>query len=64
MMSKALRRDLDLSIKPDGTINISGKLDLDYSEIQIISINSETPGGEISGHFNPGWLLKVELIKK
>ena len=61
MMSKALRKDLDVSIRPDGTINISGDLDLDYSEIERISINNKTPDGEISGYFNPGWLLKVEL---
>ena len=61
MMSKALRKDLNVSIRPDGTINISGDLDLDYSEIERISINNKTPDGEISGYFNPGWLLKVEL---
>jgi len=60
-MSKALRKDLNVSVKPDGTINISGDLDLDYSEIQRINIKSNTQGGEISGYFNTGWLLKVEL---
>ena len=64
MMSKELRKDLNVSIRPDGTIRISGNLDLDYSEIQRISINSKTPDGEISGNFNPGWLLKVELKNK
>jgi endonuclease YncB( thermonuclease family) len=61
MMSKALRKDLNVSVKPDGTINISGDLDLDYSEIERINIKSKTQGGEISGDFNPGWLLKVEI---
>jgi hypothetical protein len=61
MMSKALRKDLNVNIRPDGTINISGDLDLDYSEIQRINIKSNTQGGEISGYFNTGWLLKVEL---
>ena len=39
MMSKALRKDLNVNIRPDGTINISGKiLDLDYSGTERISI--------------------------
>ena len=64
MMSKALRKDLNVYIRPDGTINISGNLDLDYSGTERISIKSDTQGGEISGNFNPGWLLKVELRKE
>ncbi|MDA9319280.1 alginate lyase family protein [Candidatus Thioglobus sp.] len=64
MMSKELRRELNVNINPDGSINISGDLDLDYSEIQRINIKSDTQGGEISGYFNPGWRLKVELKSK
>ncbi|MDC1418568.1 alginate lyase family protein [Candidatus Thioglobus sp.] len=64
MMSKALRKDLNVSVKPDGTINISGDLDLDYSEIQRINIKSNSQGGEVLGYFNPGWRLKVELKSK
>ena len=64
MMSKALRKDLNVYIRPDGTINISGNLDLDYSGTERINIKSATQGGEISGYFNPGWLLKVELKKR
>ena len=64
MMSKALRKDLNVYIRPDGTINISGDLDLDYSEIQRINIKSDTQGGEILGFYNPGWRLKVELKRK
>jgi hypothetical protein len=64
MMSKALRKDLNVYIRPDGTINISGDLDLDYSEIQRINIKSNTQGGEVLGYFNPGWRLKVELKSK
>ena len=60
-MSKALRKDLNVYISPDGTINISGNLDLDYSGTERISIKSDTQGGEISGYFNPGWLLKIEI---
>jgi hypothetical protein len=63
-MSKALRKDLNVYIRPDGTINISGDLDLDYSEIQRINIKSNTQGGEVLGYFNPGWRLKVELKSK
>ncbi|MDB4098990.1 alginate lyase family protein [Candidatus Thioglobus sp.] len=63
-MSKALRKDLNVYIRPDGTINISGDLDLDYSEIQRINIKNNTQGGEVLGYFNPGWRLKVELKSK
>lgn len=63
-ISKALRKDLNVYIRPDGTINISGDLDLDYSEIQRINIKSNTQGGEVLGYFNPGWRLKVELKSK
>ena len=63
-MSKALRKDLNVYIRPDGTINISGDLDLDYSEIERINIKSNTQGGEVLGYFNPGWRLKVELKSK
>ena len=63
-MSKALRKDLNVYIRPDGTINISGDLDLDYSEILRINIKSNTQGGEVLGYFNPGWRLKVELKSK
>jgi len=61
MMSKALRKDLNVYIRPDGTINISGNLDLDYSGKERISIKSDTQGGEILGFYNPGWRLKVVL---
>ena len=64
MMSKALRKDLNVYIRPDGTINISGNLDLDYSGTERISIKSDTQGGEILGFYNPGWHLKVELKKR
>ena len=64
MMSKALRKDLNVNIRPDGTINISGNLDLDYSGTERISIKSDTQGGEILGIYNPGWRLKVELKKR
>ena len=64
MMSKALRKDLNVNIRPDGTINISGNLDLDYSGTERISIKSDTQGGEILGFYNPGWRLKVELKKR
>ena len=63
-MSKALRKDLNVYIRPDGTINISGNLDLDYSGTERISIKSDTQGGEILGSYSPGWLLKVELKRK
>ena len=63
-MSKALRKDLNVFIRPDGTINIFGDLDLDYSEIQRINIKNNTQGGEVLGYFNPGWRLKVELKSK
>ena len=64
MMSKALRKDLNVNIRPDGTINISGNLDLDYSGTERISIKSDTQGREILGFYNPGWHLKVELKKR
>jgi hypothetical protein len=64
MMSKALRKDLNVYIRPDGTINISGNLDLDYSGIERISIKSDIQGGEILGFYNPGWRLKVVLKRK
>ena len=63
-MSKALRKDLNVFIRPDGTINIFGDLDLDYSEIQRINIKNNTQGGEVLGYFNTGWRLKVELKSK
>jgi len=61
MMSKALRKDLNVYIRPDGTINISGNLDLDYTGTERISIKSDIQGGEILGFYNPGWRLKVVL---
>jgi len=64
MMSKELRRELNVNINPDGSINISGDLDLDYSETQRININDKKASGVVSGYFNPGWLLKVELKNK
>jgi hypothetical protein len=64
MMSKELRRELNVNINPDGSINISGDLDLDYSETQRININDKKVSGVVSGYFNPGWLLKVELKNK
>ena len=64
MMSKELRRELNVNINPDGSINISGDLDLDYSETQIININDKKVSGIVSGYFNSGWLLKVELKNK
>ena len=64
MMSKELRRELKVNINPDGSINISGDLDLDYSETQRININDKKASGVVSGYFNPGWLLKVELKNK
>ena len=64
MMSKELRRELNVNINPDGSINISGDLDLDYSETQRININDKKASGVVSGYFNPGWLLKVELRKE
>jgi hypothetical protein len=63
-MSKALRKDLNVYIKPDGSIVISGDLDLDYSETQRININGKISSGEVLGYFNTGWQLKVELKKK
>jgi len=63
-MSKALRKDLNVYIKPDSSIVISGELDLDYSETQRININGKISSGVVSGYFNPGWELKVELKKK
>ena len=57
-------KDLTVYIRPDGTINISGNLDLDYSGTERISIKSDTQGGEILGFYNPGWRLKVELKSK
>jgi hypothetical protein len=63
-MSKALRKDLNVYIRPDGTINISGNLDLNYSGTERISIKSDTQGGEILGFYNPGWRLKVVLKRK
>jgi len=63
-MSKALRKDLKVYIKPDSTIVISGELDLDYSETQKININGKVSSGVVSGYFNAGWELKVELKKK
>ena len=63
-MSKALRKDLNVYIKPDSSIIISGELDLDYSETQRININGKISSGVVSGYFNPGWELKVELKKK
>jgi hypothetical protein len=63
-MSKALRKDLKVYIKPDSTIVISGELDLDYSETQKININGKLSSGVVSGYFNPGWELKGELKKK
>ena len=64
MMSKALRKDLNVYIRPDGTINISGNLDLDYSGTERISIKSDIQGGEILGFYNSGWRLKVVLKSK
>ncbi len=64
MMSKELRRELNVNINPDGSINISGDLDLDYSETQRININDKKVSGIVSGYFNSGWLLKVELKNK
>jgi hypothetical protein len=64
MMSKALRKDLNVYIRPDGTINISGNLDLDYSGTERINIKSNTQGVEILGFYNQGWRLKVELKSK
>jgi hypothetical protein len=63
-MSKALRKDLKVYIKPDSSIVISGELDLDYSETQKININGKVSSGVVSGYFNAGWKLKVELKKK
>ena len=63
-MSKALRKDLNVYIKPDSSIVISGDLDLDYSETQRININGKISSGEVLGYFNTGWQLKVELKKK
>ena len=63
-MSKALRKDLNVYIKPDGSIVIYGDLDLDYSETQRININGKISSGEVLGYFNTGWQLKVELKKK
>jgi hypothetical protein len=63
-MSKALRKDLKVYIKPDSSIVISGELDLDYSETQKINIDGKISSGVVSGYFNPGWELKVELKKK
>ena len=63
-MSKELRRKLNVNINPDGSINISGDLDLDYSETQRININDKKVSGIVSGYFNSGWLLKVELKNK
>ena len=63
-MSKAFRKNLNIYIMPNGTINISGDLDLDHSETQKININSKISDGEISGYFNSGWRLKVELDRK
>jgi len=37
---------------------------LDYSETQRININGKISSGVVSGYFNPGWKLKVELKKK
>ncbi|MDC0342710.1 alginate lyase family protein [Alphaproteobacteria bacterium] len=53
-MSKALRKDLNVYIKPDGSIVISGDLDLDYSETQRININGKISSGEVLGYFNTG----------
>ena len=64
MISKELRRELNVNINPDGSINISGDLDLDYSETQRININGKISSGEVLGYFNTGWELKVELKKK
>ena len=63
-MSKALRKDLKVYIKPDSSIIISGELDLDYSETQKINIDGKISSGVVLGYFNPGWELKVELKKK
>ena len=63
-MSKALRKDLNVYIKPDSSIVIAGDLDLDYSETQRININGKISSGEVLGYFNTGWQLKVELKKK
>jgi len=63
-MSKSLRKDLNVYIKPDSSIVISGELDLDYSETQRININGKISSGEVLGYFNTGWQLKVELKKK
>ncbi|MDC0492403.1 alginate lyase family protein [Candidatus Pseudothioglobus singularis] len=64
MMSKELRRELNVNIIPDGSVNISGDLDLDYSQTQRININDKKASGVVSGYFNSGWLLKVELKNK
>ena len=42
----------------------SGDLDLDYSQTQRININDKKASGVVSGYFNSGWLLKVELKNK
>jgi hypothetical protein len=55
---------INVYIRPDGTINISGNLDLDYSGTERISIKSDTQGGEILGFYDPGWRLKVVLKRK
>mgnify|MGYP004003093163 FL=1 len=63
--SKNLRKDLNITFEPNGSILVSGELDLfEKGDARKTELKGDINSGEISGIWGSGDLIKIQIESK